>query len=90
MDLNRSRKSIDNEMFNGVVIIDQPDEKKMLSYGLGVFPKIISNKSIFKTKLSISYSKKMLEKYYDPFHISLSKQLEFLLKRLFNNTNILF
>ena len=81
VDLNRSRKSIDNDMFNGVVIIDQPDEKKMLSYGLGVFPKIISNKSIFKTKLSISYSKKMLEEYYDPFHKSLSKQLEFLLKK---------
>ena len=69
------------DRFNGVVIIDQPDEKKMLSYGLGVFPKIISNKSIFKTKLSISYSKKMLEEYYDPFHKSLSKQLEFLLKK---------
>ena len=81
VDLNRSRNSIDNDMFNGVVIIDQPDEKKMLSYGLGVFPKIISNKSIFKTKLSISYSKKMLEEYYDPFHKSLSKQLEFLLKK---------
>ena len=39
MDLNRSRKSIDNDMFNGVVIIDQPDEK-MLSYGLGVFLKL--------------------------------------------------
>ena len=81
VDLNRSRKSIDNDMFNGVAIIGKPDEKKMLSYGLGVFPKIISNKSIFKTKLSISYSKKMLEAYYDPFHKSLSKQLEFLLKK---------
>ena len=28
VDLNRSRKSIDNDMFNGTVIIDQPDEKK--------------------------------------------------------------
>ncbi len=37
VDLNRSRKSIDNDMFNGVAIIGQPDEKKMLSYGLGVF-----------------------------------------------------
>ena len=49
VDLNRSRNSIDNDMFNGVVIFGQPDEKKMRSYGLGVFPKIISNKSIFKT-----------------------------------------
>ena len=81
VDLNRSRKSIDNDMFNGVAIIGQPDEKKMLSYGLGVFPRFISNKSIFKTKLPLSYSKKMLEEYYDPFHKSLSNQLEFLLKK---------
>ena len=53
VDLNRSRKSIDNEMFNEIVIIGNPDEKKMISYGLGVFPKIISNKSIFKKKLPI-------------------------------------
>ncbi len=81
VDLNRSRKSIDNDMFNGVVIIGQPDEKNMLSYGLGVFPKIISNKPIFKTKLPVLYSKKMLEEYYDPFHQSLSKQLELILKK---------
>ncbi len=81
VDLNRSRKSIDNDMFNEIVIIDQPDEKKMISYGLGVFPKIINNKSIFKIKLPVSYSKKMLEEYYDPFHKSLSKQLGFLLKK---------
>ena len=61
VDLNRSRKSIDNDMFNGVAIIGQPDEKKMLSYGLGVFPRFISNKSIFKTKLPLSYSKKILK-----------------------------
>lgn len=81
VDLNRSRKSVDNDMFNGTVIIGQPDEKKMISYGLGVFPRFISNKSIFKTKLPLSYSKKMLEEYYDPFHKSLSNQLEFLLKK---------
>ncbi len=81
VDLNRSRKSIDNEMFNEIITIDHPDERKMISYGLGVFPKTISNKSIFKTKLPVSYSIKMLEKYYDPFHKSLSKQLEFLLKK---------
>ena len=81
VDLNRSRKSIDNDMFNEIVLIEQPDEKKMISYGLGVFPKIISNESIFKTKLPFSYSKKMLEEYYDPFHQSLSKQLEFLLTK---------
>ena len=81
VDLNRSRKSIDNDMFNETVIIDHPDEKKMISYGLGVFPKVISNKSIFITKLPISYSRKMLEKYYDPFHRLLSKQLEYLLKK---------
>ena len=81
VDLNRSRKSIDNDMFNGVAIIGQPDEKKMLSYGLGVFPRFISDKLIFKTKLPLSYSKKMLEEYYDPFHKSLSNQLELLLNK---------
>ena len=81
VDLNRSREAIDNDMFNGSVIMDQPDEKKMVSYGLGVFPKIIYNKPIFKTKLPVSYSKQMLKNYYDPFHKSVSKQLEFLLKK---------
>ncbi len=81
VDLNRSRKSVDNDMFNGTLIIDQPDEKKMISYGLGVFPRFISNKSIFKTKLPLSYPIKMLEEYYDPFHKSLSNRLEFLLKK---------
>ena len=28
VDLNRSRKSIDNDMFNEIVLIDHPDEKK--------------------------------------------------------------
>ena len=81
VDLNRSREAIDNDMFNGAVIMDQPDEKKMVSYGLGVFPKIIYNKPIFKTKLPVSYSRQMLKNYYDPFHMSVSKQLEFLLKK---------
>ena len=81
VDLNRSRKSIDNDMFDGVAIIGQPDEKKMLSYGLGVFPRFISDKLIFKTKLPLSYSKKMLLEYYDPFHETLSNQLKFLLKK---------
>ena len=81
VDLNRSREAIDNDMFKGAVIMDQPDEKKMVSYGLGVFPKIIYNKPIFKTKLPVSYSRQMLKNYYDPFHMSVSKQLEFLLKK---------
>ena len=81
VDLNRSRKSIENDMFNEIVIIEQQDEKKMISYGLGVFPKIISNKLIFKAKLPTSYARKMLETYYDPFHKSLSNQLDFLLKK---------
>ena len=80
VDLNRSRKSIDNDMFNDI-IIDKQDEKKMISYGLGVFPKIISNKSIFRVKLPVSYAKKMLEEYYDPFHKFLSNQLDFLSKK---------
>ena len=81
VDLNRSRNAIDNDMFIEKLIIEQPDEKNMISYGLGVFPKIISNKTIFKTKLPVSYSKKMLDEYYDPFHQSLFKQLKFLLNK---------
>ena len=53
VDLNRSRKSIDNDMFNETVIVDHPDEKKMISYGLGVFPKVIS---IMLVKVSQSLS----------------------------------
>ena len=40
----------------------------MISFGLGVFPKIILSENIFKNKLPVSYAKSILDSYYDPFH----------------------
>ena len=81
VDLNRSRNAIDNDMFINRVNSHQIDEKKMISFGLGVFPKIILNENIFKNKLPVSYANFILENYYDPFHKILSNQINKLSKR---------
>ena len=56
----------------------------MIQYGLGVLPKKIDDKLIFKKKLSLSYASFMLETYYDPFHDFLSKKIK-QLTNLFGN-----
>ena len=56
-------------------------KKKMISFGLGVFPKIILSENIFKNKLPVSYANSILENYYDPFHKILSNQINKLLNR---------
>ncbi len=79
VDLNRSRNAIDNDMFINRVNSQQIDEKKMISFGLGVFPKIILSENIFKNKLPVSYANFILENFYDPFHKILSNQINKLL-----------
>ena len=79
VDLNRSRNAIDNDMFINRVNSHQIDEKKMISFGLGVFPKIILSENIFKNKLPVSYANFILENFYDPFHKILSNQINKLL-----------
>ena len=79
VDLNRSRNAIDNDMFINRVNSHQIDEKKMISFGLGVFPKIILSENIFKDKLPVSYANFILENFYDPFHKILSNQINKLL-----------
>ena len=81
VDLNRSRNAIDNVMFINRVNSHQIDEKKMISFGLGVFPKIIFSENIFKNKLPTSYAQSILESFYDPFHKVLSNQIDDLLNR---------
>ena len=78
VDLNRSRRAIDNSMFDKEFYNGRIEENKMIQYGLGVLPNKIDGKAIFKNKLSISYPKFMLETYYDPFHDYLSKQIKYL------------
>ena len=81
VDLNRSRNAIDNDMFVKKITKYQIDEKKMISFGLGVFPKIILNENIYKNKLPVSYANSILDFYYDPFHETLSNQISDLLNR---------
>ena len=47
VDLNRSRKSIDNDMFNGIVIIGQPDEETVTVNELS---KIVANETGYNGK----------------------------------------
>ena len=84
IDLNRSRKAIDNNMFSEIFEKKNIDEKKMIEFGLGVFPKTISNNEIYNKKLSISYGKYILETFYDPFHKILSAQIKYLLNKFGN------
>ena len=81
VDLNRSRKAIDKNMFNQIILNSHVDEKKMISYGLGVFPKIILNENIFHEKLPTTYANYILETFYDPFHSSIQNQIEILLSK---------
>ena len=53
----------------------------MISFGLGVFPKIIFSENIFNNKLPTSYAQSILESFYDPFHKVLLNQIEDLLNR---------
>ena len=81
LDLNRSRKALDNTMFKEIILHSDPHEKKMLSYGLGVLPKLIQNETIFKSKLTTYYGNHILETFYDPFHLSIKTQIEALLSK---------
>lgn len=81
LDLNRSRKALDNTMFKEIILHSDPHEKKMLSYGLGVLPKLIQNETIFKSKLTTYYGNHILETFYDPFHLSIQTQVEALLSK---------
>ena len=81
VDLNRSRNAIDDDMFIDKVSNCQIDEKKMISFGLGVFPKIIFSENIFNNKLPTSYARSILESYYVPFHKVLLNQIDDLLNR---------
>ena len=84
IDLNRSRKAVDNSMFSETFEKKNIDEKKMIEFGLGVFPKSISNNQIYNKKLPISYGKYILETFYDPFHKILSAQIKHLLNKFGN------
>ena len=81
IDLNRSRNAIDNNMFKEIFEKKTIREKKMIEYGLGVFPKNISNNHIYNQKLPISYGNYILETFYDPFHKMLTEQIKYLINQ---------
>lgn len=78
VDLNRSRQSLDNSMFNSKIKTTPHEEVLLIKSGLGVIPSKCYTEEIFKSKLPNYYISKMLEKYYDPFHKKLSKRINYL------------
>ena len=78
VDLNRSRQSLDDTMFNSKVKTTPYEELLLIKSGLGVIPSKCYTEEIFKSKLPNFYISKMLEKYYDPFHKKLSKRINYL------------
>ena len=81
VDLNRSRQSLDDSMFNSKIITTPHEEVLLIKSGLGVIPSKCYTEEIFKSKLPNFYMSKMLEKYYDPFHKKLSKRINYLKSR---------
>ena len=78
VDLNRSRQSLDDSMFNSKIKTTPHEEVLLIKSGLGVIPSKCYTEEIFKSKLPNFYISKMLEKYYDPFHKKLSKRINYL------------
>ena len=78
VDLNRSRQSLDDSMFNSKIKTTPHEEVLLIKSGLGVIPSKCYTEEIFKSKLPNVYISKMLEKYYDPFHKKLSKRINYL------------
>ena len=78
VDLNRSRQSLDDSMFNSKIKTTSHEEVLLIKSGLGVIPSKCYTEEIFKSKLPNFYISKMLEKYYDPFHKKLSKRINYL------------
>ena len=78
VDLNRSRQSLDDSMFNSKIKITPHEEVLLIKSGLGVIPSKCYTEEIFKSKLPNFYISKMLEKYYDPFHKKLSNRINYL------------
>ena len=75
IDLNRSRNSIDESMFIKSFLKAPQTETLMINSGLGVIPKKCYDKEIFKTKLTERYAISLLQKYYDPYHNMIIKNL---------------
>ena len=78
VDLNRSRQSLDNSMFEKNLNTVSNEEILLIKSGLGVLPSKCYSEKIFKSKLPNNYISKMLEKFYDPFHKKLSERINYL------------
>ena len=55
VDLNRSRQSLDNSMFDKSLNTIPNEENLLIKSGLGVIPSKCYSEKIFKSKLPISY-----------------------------------
>ena len=78
VDLNRSRQSLDNSMFNSKIKTIPNEEILLIKSGLGVIPSKCYSEEIFKAKLPNFYISKMLKRYYDPFHKELNDRINYL------------
>ena len=78
VDLNRSRQSLDNSMFEKSLNTITNEEILLIKSGLGVLPSKCYSEKIFKSKLPNNYISKMLEKFYDPFHKKLDQRINYL------------
>ena len=87
VDLNRSRKSLDNSMFNSKVEIISNEEMLLIKSGLGVLPSKCYSEKIFKSKLPNLYISKMLERFYDPFHNKLTERIKQVVEWSLKNQN---
>ncbi len=78
VDLNRSRQSLDDSMFDTSLNAVSNEEILLIKSGLGVLPSKCYAEKIFKSKLPNNYVSKMLENFYDPFHEKLAERINYL------------
>ena len=84
LDLNRSKFSIDNDMFSDFSLDKPQEEIIMIKNGLGLIPKKCYEKNIFNNKLPKKYAINLIEKFYNPYHDLINQNLN-RLKKLFGH-----
>ena len=74
IDLNRDKKEIDPKMFFNFDNKDTSETNKVIS-GIGLFPKLLGNNSIYKDKLDWLVFEKAIENVYDVWHSKLEDEI---------------
>lgn len=74
IDLNRSTKEVDREMFFNIQNISSQMNRRVAS-GIGIFPKLRGEDHIYKEKLNWLVFKNLIDDVYNVWHSKLEKEI---------------